>query len=319
MLLFLLLLLPVISQTFTIDKQVQLDALAGSTLINSSLIILGNNITNLYSLSKANTIDGYLMILQTSNLQSLAGLENIKNINGRFSENSSVYISGNSKLCYVNTINWGLVTSYDVAIDNNMIECQCDNQCVGCFGAGNRMCQRCLNFSLNNACVNMCPEGTLTNNYTKSCEEINVPGQSIISYTFDTILTFTWTDPNPNGIITAQKLYIDGVLVLETELSYDKVELANQYMYNATVNSVINVTLFSRNSIGWNGTNSNIIVAVTPNDEDNGTFISNLNIYVKIGVIAGIICFAVLLTVLIIKYCDNRSKKKVNPRDFSNI
>lgn len=319
MLLFLLLLLPVISQTFTIDKQVQLDALAGSTLINSSLIILGNNITNLYSLSKVNTIDGYLMILQTSNLQSLAGLENIKNINGRFSENSSVYISGNSKLCYVNTINWGLVTSYDVAIDNNLYTCQCDSQCVGCFGAGNRMCQRCLNFSLNNACVNMCPEGTLTNNYTKSCEEINVPGQSIISYTFDTILTFTWTDPNPNGIITAQKLYIDGVLVLETELSYDKVELANQYMYNATVNSVINVTLFSRNSIGWNGTNSNIIVAVTPNDEDNGTFISNLNIYVKIGVIAGIICFAVLLTVSIIKCCDNRNKKKVNPRDFSNI
>ncbi len=91
----------------------------------------------------------------------------------------------------------------------------------------------------------------------------------------------------------------------------------NQYQHNTTVNSIINITLFSRNTIGWNnGTNSIITVRTTDdNDDDNDdeTFISGLNIYIKIGVIAGAIFVAILLAVLAVKWCDGRKKIKVNP------
>lgn len=315
----------------TIDKQVQLNDFYGTKQINSSLIIIGSNITNLYPLRHLEIINGYLMIIQANNLHSLTGLENIKSINGKYSDDSSVFISGNSNLCYANTINWTLITPFTSNIYDNNDKCNCDIECTGCFGDG--LCQLCNHYKMNNKmnttstglCVYECPTGTITINDTKTCIEIMVPGTSTITYNFNSssIITLKWSDPNPNGIISGHKLYINNSLVYTNQVEYPDTnsDFINQYSFDTTLNNNLTIILYSRNGFGWNnGTIVTINVKLTEkknnNNKDEGNFISNLNIYVKIAVIAGVVLVIILVTVIAVRHCNK--KAKVVPRDESS-
>ncbi|XP_060925022.1 receptor tyrosine-protein kinase erbB-3a [Limanda limanda] len=116
-----------------------------------------------------NSRRGYsLLVMRLPGLTSL-GLRSLRKI-----ENGDVYITGNKKLCYPDTINWTSILSSSsstgkrqkqIDIKNNRVRNQCvsdGRECNplcssdGCWGPGANQCLSCKNYSRGGTCVPDC-------------------------------------------------------------------------------------------------------------------------------------------------------------------
>ncbi|XP_036007422.1 receptor tyrosine-protein kinase erbB-3a isoform X3 [Fundulus heteroclitus] len=103
---------------------------------------------------------GYaLLVMRIKSLTSL-GLRSLQSIN-----DGDIYITGNEKLCYSNTVNWTRITTKRAAIKENrpQKECVkaglvCDPLCSsdGCWGPGPDQCVSCKKYSRGGTCVPDC-------------------------------------------------------------------------------------------------------------------------------------------------------------------
>ena len=146
--------------TFFININKDIEAISNCSTINGSLFINGeNNIDSLSGLSNINYITGELVIIDSHIVNSLKGLHNLKNIGGEnlYLDQYSVAIKHNINnkndshqgLCYVNKLDWSLLTNSQYTFSNNGKNCpDCHSNCLGCFGPGPRLCQQCRYFQL---------------------------------------------------------------------------------------------------------------------------------------------------------------------------
>uniref|UniRef100_A0A3Q1CT61 Receptor protein-tyrosine kinase n=1 Tax=Amphiprion ocellaris TaxID=80972 RepID=A0A3Q1CT61_AMPOC len=133
------------------------------------------NMTDLSVFSNLQTIQGRtffkgysLLVMKIKSLKSL-GLRSLRKIN-----DGGVYITGNKKLCYHNTVNWTRILSsssrpqrrqkhIDVKENRPLNECVndnhvCDPLCSsdGCWGPGPNQCVSCNKYSRGGTCVPDC-------------------------------------------------------------------------------------------------------------------------------------------------------------------
>ncbi|XP_069053576.1 receptor tyrosine-protein kinase erbB-3 isoform X2 [Lepisosteus oculatus] len=123
--------------------------------------------SNLTTIQGRSLYKGFsLLVMKLPSITSL-GLRSLKEIS-----DGSVYISGNKRLCYYNTIDWSRIFTgahsqrrQDTNLRNNRPakECvadgrQCDPLCsdVGCWGPGPEQCLYCRNYSRDGTCVADC-------------------------------------------------------------------------------------------------------------------------------------------------------------------
>jgi hypothetical protein len=199
------------------DKH-SLDRLSNCTNLDGNLFINGgNNLDNLEPLLNLENISGNLVILDNHNLRTLYGLNNLKNITGNelYLDRYSVVIKFNINelddnhegLCYANRINWSLITTSNIDIRNNGIDCpECHPECIGCWGPGPIQCQICRNYKYYNICVSRCPgnfSGTV-------CDNI-YPKPPILNYSLYDLnnINLTWIKSNLNDYINGFNVYIN--------------------------------------------------------------------------------------------------------------
>jgi len=206
----------------------ELEQLQGVVYINGSLFIhSGNNIASgdLCLLSQLRTIGGYLVIWKSPSIASLKCLRDLKTIRGDklqfgnppdaiFIENNVNTSNGNG-LC-VDNINWTSLTSFPASIANNGLNCpNCSSVCVGCWGAGPRLCQTCQQFQSGITCVEACPIGSIENS-NKTCTELSIntlpaPVGSAIN---ENLIGINWININvTNGVPLGYQVLINGTSV----------------------------------------------------------------------------------------------------------
>ncbi|XP_017271404.1 receptor tyrosine-protein kinase erbB-3a isoform X2 [Kryptolebias marmoratus] len=125
--------------------------------------------SNLRTIQSRVFYNGYsLLVMKTKSLTSL-GLRSLQRIN-----NGRVYISGNKKLCYQDTVNWTRILNRSVRLQKRtkqidikgnrpQEECEkdnfvCDPLCSsdGCWGPGANQCVSCKKYSRGGTCVDDC-------------------------------------------------------------------------------------------------------------------------------------------------------------------
>uniref|UniRef100_A0A3Q1C6L6 Receptor protein-tyrosine kinase n=1 Tax=Amphiprion ocellaris TaxID=80972 RepID=A0A3Q1C6L6_AMPOC len=113
------------------------------------------NMTDLSVFSNLQTIQGRtffkgysLLVMKIKSLKSL-GLRSLRKIN-----DGGVYITGNKKLCYHNTVNWTRILSSSSLNDNHVCDPLCSSD--GCWGPGPNQCVSCNKYSRGGTCVPDC-------------------------------------------------------------------------------------------------------------------------------------------------------------------
>jgi hypothetical protein len=229
--------------------------LNGSLFIHSGYDITTNHLCLLESLEQ---IEGYLVVWKSPGIRSLKCLKNLNAINGKElhtgSPPNSVFIEDNINqnsdfgLCFIDTIDWSLLTSKHISINDNSIDCpSCNSECKTCWGAGPRLCQTCSNYKSGVTCVNKCPKGTILNNVTKICQEFQpyIGSLSFINVSQELInddvhVTLDWSrilklindsSVNLNGVPIGYRLYLDNELVFERKYR----DFDNDYKYDDPV------------------------------------------------------------------------------------
>lgn len=265
--------------TILIETQQSLNNLCCGVNVTDNLFIKGDN--NIYSfspLSNIKNIFGYLVVWNSNQIKSLYGLRHLEHVNG------DITIINNENMCFVDTINWSLITTsnIDTSGNSNSSECpSCDSECIGCWGIGPRLCQICKNFISGLTCVNNCPEGTTIDSVRKICTESIPSNISSPSYLFlnDTSITIFWNETYyiPNGIILGYKIYMNNLLVNEQQIDDYNNEngytnstlITNLTFYNLSYNTQYNFNLQVMNSAGWSslGTTLKIITPLAPPKE----------------------------------------------------
>jgi len=243
---------------FFINSNDDINIIKDCNLINGSLFINGDyNINSLQDLQKIKYITGYLVIYDSHTLKSLKGLNNLRQI---YSENSylldyGVTIKYNENiddnrtgLCYANKVNWDLLTPTSIIVNNNRINCpECHSECTGCYGPSRFLCQTCINYKSGDACVDICPNGTLLDNNT--CIEFYP--NDMIKLNFNRMndenkLNISWEEPiSPNGYINEYILFRDNIELInfyyDTDGYYTNDYLSNEYI--DTINTLMKDTL----------------------------------------------------------------------------
>uniref|UniRef100_A0A3Q2P3Q2 Receptor protein-tyrosine kinase n=1 Tax=Fundulus heteroclitus TaxID=8078 RepID=A0A3Q2P3Q2_FUNHE len=116
--------------------------------------------SNLRTIQGRTLYKGYaLLVMRIKSLTSL-GLRSLQSIN-----DGDIYITGNEKLCYSNTVNWTRITTKRAAIKENRAQKECvkaglvcDPLCSsdGCWGPGPDQCVSCKKYSRGGTCVPNC-------------------------------------------------------------------------------------------------------------------------------------------------------------------
>lgn len=211
-------------------------------IMNSSIYIHGeNNIFSIEEMDNIREILGDLVIVDTTELKNLAGLKNIDRILGLdlYLDTYSIVIRDNPKLAFTDTINWSKITNYPVKINNNSINVECYETCVGCFGPGPYLCQDCVNTSFwgSSVCVNKCLEYHNESNY---CHRIPPLPMEITAFINNsTNMNFTWSinenEPYP--------YLINGVNILFNDLDIYNYSIdSTGYSYDQTFNETFEVS-----------------------------------------------------------------------------
>lgn len=205
-----------------------LQKLEGIPRINGSLFIhAGDNINsqNLCYISSLREIGGYLVIWKSPGITSLKCIRNLEKVEGNelhfgnppnaiLMEDNLNENSGDG-LC-VSSINWTKLTSYPVTIKDNSNNCPaCDSQCIGCWGAGPRLCQTCQNYLSGITCVETCPYGTILNDTLKICQEnvtdsLSSPDVIVLD---EHNINVSWNATSEaNGVILGYRINVNGTI-----------------------------------------------------------------------------------------------------------
>ena len=235
---------------FFINSNNDINSIKDCNILNGSLFINGDyNIDTLQNLSNINDITGYLVIYDSHMLKNLKGLNNLKNINAEnpYLLNYGITIKYNnnnydnsSGLCFSNLVNWSKITTREIIILNNRMDCpNCHNECNGCFGPGRLLCQECKNYISGDACVSMCPNGTVTSSNTciekEPTENINLEFNRLDD---EYKLNLSWIEPNyPNGFITDYILIRDGNEIFRSFYNNDGY-YSNDYLFTNYIDTL---------------------------------------------------------------------------------
>ena len=209
---------------YFVGNPVDFNYIENCTRLNSSLFITGDyNINDLSSLKNLETIEGYLVILDSHLIRNLRGMHNIHEVKGNelylktasitFKYNNNFLDDENRGLCFTDLVNWTKITSHSVVDTNNGINCpdECHPECVGCFGPGPRLCQECRHAKIGNTCVNYdcdkndCSLVETGKKLTLSLKRVGLQD-----------LNITWPQLNiseSRGNIQSYRLYRDGNLI----------------------------------------------------------------------------------------------------------
>lgn len=269
------------SDVIFINSHNDINIIKDCNLINGSLFINGDyNIYSLKNLSNLEFITGYLVIYDSHTLKSLNGLHNLKYIYSQnpYLQDYGVTIkyndnSGDNKtgLCFGDKVDWNILTPINTNINNNRIDCpNCHSECNGCFGPSRFLCQECNNYKSGDACVSICPNGTLLSN--NICNEF-YPNETI-NLNFNRInnenkLNISWKQPNnPNGYITQYILFRDNNKLLDSYYNIDGY-YTNDYLSNQYIDTLEDLDTIYKYKIAY----ANSI----------GSFISNTQDYLMIN------------------------------------
>ena len=264
-------------ETLFVNYNNDLDLLKHCHTINSSIFITGGyNIDTLQPLSNLKYIEGYLVIIDSHELRNLYGLHNLIEIKGKelYSDNNSIVIRHNTDpfnspwgLCYVDTINWSLLTVYDQWINDNGPVCSdCYNECNGCWGPGPQLCQLCKNYLSGFTCIQQCPNGTTING--SICIE-HLPEPPILTSnqdTFFTILHFVHYI-RTNGVMLGYELLKDGVVYINYQTNRETFNfITTEYINvsNLTPYTLYNFSMRVYNSIGYSDYSEPLIIRTNP-------------------------------------------------------
>ena len=221
---------------FYISDLVSLNSLENCTTINGNLIInTGFSVDNFRVLDNVETVSGYLFMFDNHNISSLIGLHNLKEVGGEelYLNSYSIVIKYNHNelnnthegLCYTNTVNWTDITSNNIDIRDNGINCPgCYPECIGCFGPGPGSCQSCLNFDYVGICLQTCP-GNYTNNV---CDDV-LPMKPLLEGNVFGLnnIYLSWNKTNTNDYIYGFSVWLNNVL----NYSYIVSDLPYYYEY----------------------------------------------------------------------------------------
>lgn len=193
--------------------------------VNASVYIHGeNNIGSLGELNGITEINGDLVITDNTELRNLKGLQNLQRVNGEdlYFDQYSIVITDNTKLAFVDRVNWTSITDYPTNFKNNAnISVVCDSVCDNCFGPGPYLCQNCINTSFYNTsiCLSGCYQYHQNTTY---CHHVApLPLEFSINDINSTCFNYTWD-------INIHEPYIDTITGV-------KVLLNNYSIYNYTI------------------------------------------------------------------------------------
>ena len=260
-------------ETLFINYNNDLELLSHCHTINSSIFITGGyHINTLQPLSNLKYIEGYLVLIDSHELGNLYGLHNLVEIKGKelYSDNNSVVIRHNLDhnnspwgLCYVNTINWNLITAHEQWINDNGPLCSdCYGECNGCWGPGPQLCQLCDNYLSGFTCVQECPNGTTMNG--SICIE-QLPEPPILTSnqdTFFTVLHFIHYI-RTNGVMLGYELLKDNSVYINYQTDRDTFNFINtEYINvsNLTPYTLYNFSMRVYNSIGYSNYSEPLII-----------------------------------------------------------
>jgi len=327
-----------------INSNVDLELVSHCETFNTSLFISGGyQIQSLLELSNTKYITGYLVIIDTHLLEDLYGLHNLVYISGDelYSNNYSVVIRHNNVpsdsdigLCYVDTINWNLITNKEQWIEDNGNFCpNCDVECNGCWGPGPQLCQQCNNFKSGYTCVNVCPNNI--NVVGNTCIE-RLPGEPILlghAIRYDKILLQFIESNVANGVTLGYDLLMNNILYKQFSLDRDSsnIYLTDNYTYgdsneiiysmnidNLDVYTEYNFSMRVFNSVGYGNYSSPIKIktleGIPPTPNAPVASLVYENILVKIDRVSDI-------NGPIIKYkiIDNKNSVKYTGNYINNI
>ena len=253
-------LLSAVSSTILIETQSDVDRFRFIRSINDNVLIKGdNNITNIDALSNVKNISGYLIVWNTNMLRTLYPINQLTNVR-------NITIVDNQQLCYVNTINWTLITSSTVTISNNNIHCpSCDIECNGCWNNGPQACQLCQNYKSGITCVNQCPIGTIANTNMTCTESIlkNIPDLDYVRCK-QNCFVLNWNDMNvTGGVIIGYRIRMNNDIISEMnsthDFQYDDYHKQNITIDKLNYNTNYSFSLELLNSVGWSISNPLIV------------------------------------------------------------
>ena len=275
---------PYLEDIYFVGNPEDMEFINNCSHLNSSLFITGDyNINNLNDLSNLQSIEGYLVILDSHLIRNLKGLHNLKEVKGTekylktagitFKYNNNFLDDENRGLCFTDLVNWTKI-SPDLVVDtNNGLNCpsSCHEECLGCFGPGPRLCQDCKNHKIGDTCVNydcdksncdlVKPSFPLPLNFDRiSLNDLNVSwpelnfteaGGNILDYKLyrdNHVIMNTYF--NDSGYETLSKLptfYVDKNLTLDLHYNY-------QIEYSTESGSILG-DIFTYNMYNWNPDN----------------------------------------------------------------
>jgi hypothetical protein len=275
-----------ISEPSDLDQLHGLTRFSGSLFFHSGMSI---STTDLCEISTLEQIDGYLTIWRSPGIRNLKCLRNLKTIAGddlQFGHPpTSVFIEDNVNestgvgLCFVDTLNWTLITNEPVSVRDNGHSCpSCHAQCATCWGAGPRLCQTCTNYRSGVTCVDTCSTGTIEHTTNKTCTEHLLPELNINNLIVHQELwnktvnvTFNWSAVSqPNGVPLGYRLVVDNVTVHEQVyedylptndgmVESPSLKTSHKALLNYSRNYTVQLQVL--NSVGWSSLSDSYTVS----------------------------------------------------------
>ena len=121
------------SDTIYISSIEETNELGTCSAVNASVYIHGeNNIGSLSALNGITEINGDLVITDNTEVRNLKGFQNLGRVHGEdlYLDQYSIVITDNSKLAFVDRVNWTSITDYPTKFSGNAnLSVVCDTVC----------------------------------------------------------------------------------------------------------------------------------------------------------------------------------------------
>ena len=236
------------SDTIYISSIEETNELGTCSAVNASVYIHGeNNIGSLSALNGITEINGDLVITDNTEVRNLKGFQNLGRVHGEdlYLDQYSIVITDNSKLAFVDRVNWTSITDYPTKFSGNAnLSVVCDTVCNNCFGPGPFLCQTCKNTSFYNTSICLVECNEYHENTTYCHHVAPYPLEFFVNDINSTCFNYTWE-------FSENEPYLDTITGAE-------VHLGNYTIYNYTVDDT--GYYYIRNF-----TNTFLVCGLTPN------------------------------------------------------
>lgn len=213
------------SDTIYISNLEDISELGTCSSVNASVYIHGeNNIGSLSALNGISEINGDLVITDNTEIRNLKGLQNLARVHGEdlYLDQYAIVITENSKLAFVDRVNWTSITDYPTKFRGNAnLSVVCDSVCNNCFGPGPFLCQSCKNTSFYNTSICLAECNQYHENTTYCHHLPPNPLEFSINNINSTCFNYTWD-------FSEDEPYLDTISGVEINLN-------NYTIYNYTI------------------------------------------------------------------------------------